>query len=378
MYKFLLLSIFSFLLCIGDNAFGQGRRGNVGIPGTNRPKAIKQKKPKIKYKFHEGVVLTKTGLIIEGKFKYTEPKNKVPEYIFVEKDQPSTKKKLALSMIQKMTLAGAEKVVNRKDSTEFVWIDNHKDLYRKIIKGTIEVFDNSRVVNEKYDYITDYILLAGRQDYGYKVIRKLADVAPLMDDRPYFIKSARATGRLNTKDLRVVIFLIDMFNDSKAINRLAWWQDMEIVFRDGRKLNGKGYIQPLDMRDEYTYSDNAYVHFFNGKDFEILTHRQVKSLKIKDITYKVGMYTTANKYFFGKNWRYDGKEYLISQKIMTNNNYYFRLPNQERDGTNLIVLQKSGQRNDYIKPMNEIEIRKGYLDSIRNNAGTSAATANDN
>jgi len=369
MYKFIIslfLVVSVVFLSIVEPVLAQrGPGSDIGIPGTSRPKAIKTKKAKIKYKYHEGIAYLKTGLIIKGKFKYTEPKNNVPEYVFIEEGKSKRiKKQVALSMLDSLIVYGAERRSGISgDSTKFVWIDNHRDLYRQVRSGTIEMFDNSRIVKEKYENLPDYVLIVGRKNYGYKVVRRLMDLDEFMTDHPYFMKSAKATGRYRTQDFRVVMYLVDMFNDPKAIEKLPYWKDMNIKMRNNKVLQGKGYIQPLDMRNEFTKSGDAFIHFHDGNTFKLLSHRDVKTVTVGGTIYKRGMYTTVNKYFLGKPWRHKGEEYLVTDKIMTNNSYYFR--SRQQDGTGIVLLKRAGERDSFIKPLNEIELRQTYLNELK-------------
>lgn len=351
--------ITTILLFITSLAFSQPQ-GRIGLPGMVKPKAEKIKKPKIKYEFHEGFALLKTGLKLTGKFKYTEYGNEVPQYVFMEAGSRA-KKKVALSMIDHMVLAGAERgIIDRRDSTEFVWIDNFKDLYRKVRRGTIEVFDNSRIVNEDYEFLTDYFLLAGRKDYGYKFIKELRDIELFMVDRPYFMASAKATGRYDTKDVRVSIFLIDLFNDAAPMEILKW-KDIIIDLKNGERLRGKGYVQPLDLRNEYTASNNAFVHFYDKGEFKLLTQREIKNFTIDDITYKMGMYQVVNKYFYGHTWQYKGIDYIVSQRIVSNSNYYFK--HRSQAAQSLVILKEVA--GSYVKPLNETELRLRYIEELK-------------
>ena len=139
-------------------------------------------------------------------------------------------------------------------------------------------------IRDRYEYLTDYILLAGRKDYGHKNIEILADLEMFMTDRPYFLKSARVTNRLKTKDFRVIIYLVDLYNDNNPMRTLKW-KKAEIVLRNGKKLTGHAYIQPLDLRNEYTSSNQASVHFHDGKDFQLLVGRSIKKLTLDCLLY---------------------------------------------------------------------------------------------
>lgn len=351
-----------YLLLFANNPswaqIGQlGRQPNdLGIPGTTQPKNQKIKNPKIKYDYHSGKALLKSGLIIEGKFRYLDHDKEVPQYQFIENGN-NTVKKVALSMVERLTLKGAEpNITHRNDSTVFVWIDRHRDLYRVVREGEISVYDNSRVVNETYDYLNDYIMVVGRENYAYKVIRQLSDLESLMTDRPYFIQSARATNRYDTKDFRPILYLIDIFNDKNAAENLAW-DRATIELRNGNRLSGYAYIQPLDLRNEHTNTVNAYVHFTDNKTFQLFTQSDIKSLTINGIPYKDGFYAVTNKYFFGAPWQYNGEEYLVTERILNTNNYYFR--NRTNKGQALVIMKDVA--GNCIKPLNEPELRQQYM-----------------
>ncbi len=327
----------------------------LGNTTTTKPK--KAKKPKIKYQYHQGTATLKTGLQLKGNFKYIEAKNSEMPYYVVTEQNKKGKKTVALPMIKSIILQGAERgITARKDSTEFIWIDEYKDLYRKVRGGTINVYDNSRVVNESYDYLTDYILIVGRSKYGYKQVKAVNDLNKIMEDRPYFIQSAKATNRLNSKDFRVVLYLIDLFNDNNPIKTLKW-DNMKVVLRNGEKLNGFGYIQPFDMRNEYLNSENAYLHFHDGKDFRLIKHYEIKSLDSPNIDYTQGLYTVVNRYFLGKKWQLQNENYVVVTRLINTNNYYFK--NNQNSPQNIVILKKAG--GNYVKPLNEQELRKAYM-----------------
>ncbi|MFK7906873.1 MAG: hypothetical protein AB8B69_17200 [Chitinophagales bacterium] len=355
--------IISFLLIATTSllyAQSNGQSDDM-IPGSSKPKSQKIKKPKIKYQFHNGTMQLKTGLVLRGSFKYLESKMGIPQYLFVEADKKS-KKKVSLSMVQQLKVAGAEKgITAAPDSTEFVWIDQYKDLYRKVRKGTIEVYDNSRIVDEEYPYLSDYLLIIGRQDYGYKAVRKVNDLELMMSDRPYFMKSAKFSGRYEIKDFRVVLYLIDLFNDTNPLKRLKW-NDMTLTLKNGNRVQGKGYFQPMDMRGEYILtSNNAFIHFHDGKDFQLYSQRDLKAVLVNGEHYQSAYYSPNSKHFYGKNWSYNGVEYIVTKRIVRANNYYFRLaPNSFSD---VVILKRVG--DSYIKPSNDLPLRKAYSEEMK-------------
>ncbi len=364
MYKFL----FSIVLFLSIQIVAEAQRPphipGSGVSGTTTI-TPKEKKPKIKYQFHRGEALVKTGLKLVGKFKYIDSKNDVPQFLFIE-EGTKKKKYVALSMIDRMTLVGAEKgITARKDSTEFVWIDKYNDIYRKVRGGKVQLYDNSRIVDESYEFLTDYLLLADKEDVDVKLVRQLSDLQPFMMERPYFMKSAKASGRYNTKDFRVVIFMVDLYNDPNPLKVLKW-NDVAIELRNGKKITGKGYLQPLDMRNEYVPSKNGYVHFHDGKDFNIYSNTDIRKLTYKGVAHKQGMYGLVSKNFYGTPWVNDEIEYLIARRIITNNNYFFK-PRYD-NGQDIVILKKVG--NDYIKPLSEPQLKRTYIQELKDKANS--------
>ncbi len=351
-FIFLLIASTSLLLAQPDGSIDEI------IPGISKPKSQKIKKPKIKFQFHNGTMELKTGLVLKGAFKYIESKLGVPEFVFVESGNKKTKKKVALSMVQSLKVAGAERGITAfKDSTEFVWIDQYKDLYRKVRIGTINVYDNSRIVDEDYPYLSDYLLITGRQDYGYKAIREVQDLKMQMLDRPYFMQSAKFSGRYESKDFRVVLYLIDLFNDSDALFQKLKWTNMTLTLKNGDRVQGKGYFQPMDMRGEYILtSNNAFIHFHDGKDFRLFSHRELKSVLVEGSPYQSAFYSPTSKYFYGNTWEYNGTVYIVTKRIVSANNYFYRP--RSNSFNNLVILKKVGDA--YVKPPNEMQLRKAY------------------
>lgn len=356
MNKFFLAVCLSVACSVASLAQTQPAGGGI-VPGTSQPKAVKDKKPKIKYAVHEGTAQLKTGLVITGKFIYTELKDEVPQYDFVE-NSGGGRKTVALSMIDRLVLVGAESgVTSRSDSTEFVWIEKFKDLYRKIRTGTIELYDNSRIVDEPYEFLANYLMVAGRNGYDYKIVKQVNDLAPLMEDRNYFIESLRATGRSDSKDLRIGLYLINLFNDPEPM-RVLGWDTLQLTLKDGSAVIGRGYVQPLDLRNEHLTNANAYIHFFDGKDLQLYTQNEVASLVIDGKTYVRGMYAISGKYFFGLPWENNGIGYLVTRRILTSSNYYFKY--RQPDRIDITILQADASGN-YIKPINDAQLRQIYM-----------------
>ncbi len=327
------------------------------VPGTATAKPVKEKKPKIKYNVHEGVAYLKTGLIIRGKFFYTDLAGQVPEYSFVEEGSKG-RKSVSLSMIDRLVLAGAEeKLGARTDSTEFVWIEKFKDLYRKIRTGTIEIYDNSRVVNEEYDFIPNYFMVAGRAGYDFKFIKQVSDLIPLMVDRPYFTEVLQATGRAESKDYRIMFYLTDLFNEPNPMQMMNW-DTLQVTFKDGSSVMGRGYIQPLDIRNEHINTPTAYIHFHDGHDFKLFTQNDIAFVTTGGKVYQHAYYVLTNKHFWGVPWQYNGEAYMVTRRILSSNNFYYRY--RANDNLDLTILKENGT-NGYIKPIDEATLKQAYL-----------------
>ncbi len=331
----------------------------ISLPAQNKkikPKGVKQKAPKIRFKKYKGKALLKTGLKMEGQFKYKNPKNGVPYFLVKESKYPG-KKKIDITMFDQITLAGAERgVVDRKDSTMFKWLDGFDDLYRQVRRGDIEVYDNSRVIAEKYKFIPGYVMVGHRKDYATEIVSELSDLQQLMKDRPYFLESAKATGKYESRDLRVIIYLIDLFNDSNPMKNLKW-QPVEVVQESGGIMEGFGYIQPVDLRNEFTKSSDAYLHFYDGKQFQLLTQDEVKWIYQGGNKYVPGFYSMTDKHAFGIPWEYEGKQYLVSKKLSNTKSYFF--VSRYTSGEDLVILEEF--HGSFKRAGNEPLLKAKYL-----------------
>ncbi len=322
----------------------------------SKPKGVKQKAPKIRYKKYSGRALLKTGLKLEGEFKYKDPKKGVPYFLVKERKYPG-KKKIDITMFETLVLSGAEKgVTDRKDSTVFKWLDGYDDLYRQVRSADIAVYDNSRVIAEKYKYIPGYIMIADRTDFNTTIISELSDLTPLMTDRPYFMESAKATGKHDSRDLRVIIYLIDLFNDKNPMKNLRW-NPVEVILENGEILEGKGYVQPVDLRNEFTKNSDAFLHFHNGKDFQLLTQEQVKWIYQSGSKYVPGFYSMTDKHAFGIPWEHDGEKYLVAKKLTNTRSYYF--VSRYTSGEDLVILQEF--HGSFKRAGNEPLLKAKYL-----------------
>lgn len=72
-----------FTLQLQAQVLGGGNT-DINPPGTNTPKSVKTKKGNIKYSYHEGWALLKTGLMLKGKFMYVDANEQIPEFAFVD------------------------------------------------------------------------------------------------------------------------------------------------------------------------------------------------------------------------------------------------------------------------------------------------------
>ena len=313
----------------------------------------------INYNWHKGVGYLKTELIIDGEFKYKEAKNDLPAFQVKDIELKETKK-VMLPMFRKLVLVGTEPgVSSRKDTTLFVWVEQYEDLMRVVREGEIDVYDNSKIINENYSGLDSYFLVAERQGFGIKTIRKVSDLENLMKNKPYFLKSAKATGKIESRDFRVIVYLIDLFNDKDPMRVLQWKQAF-IKTKKGESLNGYAYIQPMDIRNEYNTDKFAYIHYYDEKGFRIFRNDELEQLNINNITYETGYYGLTNKYFFGRKWNFEGQEYLVSSKI-TNRNSYFYISRNNNEMDYIILKEVSGT---FLKPENEMMLRKQYFLSV--------------
>jgi len=246
----------------------------------------------------------KTGLRLNGRFKYLAKKNEIPKFIFEDHENIPGKRKIDVSLFQELTLEGKEQGLSSKvDSTRFVWVEEFSDLLREVRTGEISLFDNSKIVNEKYKYLAKYILIAKHEEHGVERVKQLNDLEPLMIDRPYFMKSAKATGKYYSSDLRVAFYLVDLFNEQDLKTRFNW-QDIVVVKNDGTRVEGQGFIQPMDLRNEFNTSSHAYIHFYDDNGFKLFRDDDLRYAEYQGKVFDKGYFGLTNKNFFGIKWSY--------------------------------------------------------------------------
>lgn len=324
-------------------------------------KAQKSKKAKsgeIKYKWHRGKAILKTDLPLVGKFKYNPVKNDIPHWIYIA-DKPNAEKKyIDIPLFRELTLEGAEPyITDRSDSTYYQWVDEYDNLMRRVKKGKIDLFDNSKVINEEYEFLRDYYLVGIKDGVGQRKLNQVKDLKVLMSDKPYFMESAELTGRTDSRDLRVVAFLVDLYNADKPIEFLNW-EKAEITTKRGDKLLGYAHIQPVDLRNEYETSNKALVHFWKDGEFRIIESRSIKKLKLNGVLYREGYFGLTDKTFLGKHWSYGGRSFLVTNRILNNNSYFFTVREEEKSQALIILEKKAGS---FVKPSDEMNLRQIFI-----------------
>ncbi len=310
----------------------------------------------ISFKFHQGEAILKTDLLIDGEFKYQYSKNDLP-FFLVKDNEVKGVKRISVPMFRKLTLVGAERgVSSRKDTTIFVWVDQFDDLLRVVREGKVMIYDNSKIIDEEHKELESYLMIGERQNFGIKTVKKLSDLESILADEPYFIKSAKATGKYESRDFRVIMYLVDLFNDSDPMRNLKW-KSAEIKTKGGKYLKGQAYLQPLDLRNEYNTDKFAYVHYYDNNGFQIFRNDELEYVKIEGTVNSTGYYGLTNKFFFGMNWTHEGDEYLITRKIVNRNNYFYY--NRNINPQDFIVLRKVS--GTFMRPDNEPELRQTYF-----------------
>ncbi len=330
----------------------------LAIPKMSAQELLKSKKtPKIDYEWHSGRALMKSGLILNGKFKFNEPSGDIPFFTFEDSENIPGKKRIEVALFRELMLAGAEYGVTAyNDSTKFVWIDGFDNLYRVIRNGQIKIFDSSRIIDEDYEYLEDYRIVASLDNISYVQVKTVKDLEPLMKKRPYFMDSARATGKYNSNETRIFIFLADLYNDPSPTDVLQW-KKIEITKTNGDRLSGMGYIQPLDIRGEHNTDNRAYVHLHDGKDLRLLRDDEIEKLVWNDKEMKKGYFGISDKHFYGIPWSYGGANYILTKRIYNDNNYFYY--HKLEDGEDVEVLKEVS--GTYIKPNNASILKLNYF-----------------
>lgn len=350
-------TVLKLVLCAGLLTFLSTNGFSQIQSNTQSINIEEEKQPRIRYKWHYGTALMKTGLRLKGRFKYRAKKNEIPQFVFEDKENIPGKRKIDVSLFQELTVAGKEQGLSSKvDSTRFVWVEEFSDLLREVRSGEISLFDNSKVVDEKYKYLAKYLLIARHEKHGVEWVKQLQDLEPLMQDRPYFMQSAKATGKYYSSDLRVAFYLVDLFNEQNLQERFSW-QEMVVVKNDGTRVEGHGFIQPIDLRNEFNTSSHAYIHFYDDKGFQLFRDDELRHAEYQDQTYDKGYYGLTNKNFFGVKWTYGGVDYLVCKKIVNRNSYFYM--NNTQRGDDIAILK--GTSGTYTRPSNENILRVQFL-----------------
>jgi len=311
----------------------------------------------VKYEWHAGHAILKSGLHIEGEFQFKDTKNTIPHFL-VKDSEISGVKRIDLPMFESIKLLGAERGASAmRDSTEWVWIEEYKDLMRVVREGDINLYDNSRIVNEKYDFIDNYQLIGQHPLLGVKTLDEVSDLNKLMRDRPYFMESAKVTGKLDSKDYGVILFLVDLYNDQDPLKYLQW-REVKIETLAGETKTGHGLLQPVDIRNECNTGSEAYLHFYDGKDFELLDNTKLKSVTLEGTELQLGYYGLTDKHFYGMPWEHEGSNYVVPVKVINKNRYL--LDSRKPGSPDYIVLQEIA--GTFRKPQDEIRLRKLFLE----------------
>jgi len=215
------------------------------------------------------------------------------------------------------------------------------------------------VINEEYKSLDNYMLIVERPQKGIKTIRKVADLNAVMGDKPYYLESARATGKSGSRDFRVIAYMIDLFNDKNPMKNLAW-PKVNIQAKNGKKYEGYGYLQPMDVRNEYNTDQFAYIHFYDTNGFKLLRNDELEQIWIDNKEYKQGYFGLTNKNFLGIDWSYEGENFIVVPQIVNRNSYFFN--NRDKGpGDYIIFKEVSGS---YLRPANESELRKIYFNQL--------------
>jgi len=327
-------------------------------PFLKAQELIKEKKsPKISYKWYQGRALMKTGLILRGKFKYSQPEGEVPYFSFEDDEEIQGKKKIEVPLFKELMLSGSEYGVTAyQDSTKFEWLEGFDNLFRILRNGKIKLMDNSRIIAEKYDYLEDYRIVSTSDGKNAVQLKTVKDLEPLMKDRPYFMDAARATGKYNSRESRVFIYLTDLYNDPAPL-KILQWKDLTITKINGEKMSGSGYIQPVDLRGEYGTDNKAYVHLHDGKDFHLYRDDEISRLVWNGNEMQKGYFGISDKNFFGIPWSYGGVNYILIKKIYNPNNFFYF--HKLQDGEDMEVLKEIS--GTYIKPNNASLLKLNYI-----------------
>lgn len=351
-----------FLLFLGCDMYAQivfvgtfisALNNSLAPEGYNLPKLNK------KYNSHLGIAQLKSGEEITGKFRCrNKPGEGYGEVFFIPFHDSTKKIKFFHRDFKKITLKGIFIDIDyRKDSTELTYLDEYDELYRKIVDGKIQLFNNCYNIDEYYMNQDYFRCLAYTNSNGFVYIKSPRDIAELMADEPYFAKALDVIFDLRMNEYDLIHFLVRIYNAENPVQLLKW-REMKITLIDNTTYNGFGIIQSVNISDHYEH--DAYIHFYSDGDFQLFNTKDVQEVNFQNLIYKPIYDVSSYHHFFAAKWIYNSTDYYVATQTIVFNNDFHTI--ETADGRELIffTMNKNGKFKQYRR--NKKEFRKNFIE----------------
>ena len=351
-----------FLLFLGSDIYAQIGAVETLVRTTiltATPKGYNIRKLSKKNNFHQGTAQLQSGEEIIGEFKCINKYGERNAEVFFIPFHDTTKKiKFIHRDLKKIILEGVFLDIDyRNDSTELIYLDEFDELYRKILDGKIQLFNNCYKIDE-YSVDQEYFnCLAYIDSIGFVPVNNPRVMAELMADEPYFAKALDVIFNLKMNEYDLIHLLVRIYNAENPVQLLEW-REMKITLIDNTTYDGFGIIQSVNISDHYEH--NAYIHFYSDGDFQLFNTKDVQEINFQNLIYKPIYDVSSYHHFFAAKWTYNSTDYYVATQTIVFNNDFHTI--ETADGRELIFfkMNKNGKFKQYRR--NNKELRNNFIE----------------
>jgi hypothetical protein len=145
-------------------------------------------------------------------------------------------------------------------------------------------------------------------------IKKWDDVKGKFHIDPFILKVAELLDKDDPYDIG---FGITFSVSENKIQLLPFFEKMSVKLKDGRELNGLGYIIPLHYRS--LKEKPGYTAFYDGKNFFLFKPDEINSLNYRDRKYTPAHVKLLNWCYMSYPWEYKGIKYQVAEGFINDN-----------------------------------------------------------
>lgn len=370
MNRYLLLPVFSFLVC--TCGFAQEamlyRSDYLYYKdlGSGYPEETLPNMSTVDFRYHQGHAKLEDGRTLEGWFCFapygktfnflTAQKLKHKSVVYYKKElNGDVQETIPNEDLIKLTVAGKDSTVfTHGDSTFFLrknnmllrlrsdkpfpFYDNlfivdelgskHLLFWRRLIheykiqKGTTSAYFTYSEARPVWGWvdISTYRQLRTSAEIFYEwqgkleKIKKWDDVKGKFHIDPFILKVAELLDKDDPYDIG---FGITFSVSENKIQLLPFFEKMSVKLKDGRELNGLGYIIPLHYRS--LKEKPGYTAFYDGKNFFLFKPDEINSLNYRDRKYTPAHVKLLNWCYMSYPWEYKGIKYQVAEGFINDN-----------------------------------------------------------